>query len=712
MTSLQMNMKNTRNKDIFYATIGAAIGVIAFLLIHTAAPLDVTYDAYILDGYVERDIVQHYTGWLFYRQAPLSFPLGVAPAMGAAVTFTDSIPLFSIPLRFIEALLPPVFQFFGWFSLISYGAMGSAAALLLNLFMPQGKRGAACTFLGTCLFVTYPIMVERTFRHTSLTAQCLIVFALYIYFSNAKFGYKNRLAYTALCVISACVHPYFAPMVFAVLFADLAQNTLAQKSIKTAINSALFLCFNIGITLITLFCIGALFGNATGDLNILYGYFTMNLNSVYNPLSLGHGGELVWSRFILPRAQGYGTYDGFNYMGFGVLAFMAAAVIGTLITFCKDFYCNLKGNTSADKKQSGLVCKVVKAAGNTGVFIRINRHIALLLVCVILTLFALTNKVILGNLVIFEVPLPSLILELANNFRSSGRMFWPVNYLVLTGVVVFFARVRLPKICVSKAQILKTANKYIGAALVFALVALQIADISPALMQKRDAFVNPQAEFETPLKSTAWQTFAENYGHIVALDPTLSNGLYLALYTAQNSMTTTDSFTSRIDVGERNEEIAREIELLKSGQAADDTIYITTDGFVFSQLADEILAADDEMMCMVVDDNFYVILRAKDSVRQELVSADNIAIYPDIALKTAIYTDPAWENGVLREDKSTVCFYNNDLYNKTILNMEYITLGDEEYAILDVDTGDEGWIIVTLDIEDATILIGEELGAH
>ena len=57
------------------------LGAIAFLLINTGASLNVMNDNWIRSGYVEKDIIQHYTGWLFYRQSPVSFPLGMSSAI-------------------------------------------------------------------------------------------------------------------------------------------------------------------------------------------------------------------------------------------------------------------------------------------------------------------------------------------------------------------------------------------------------------------------------------------------------------------------------------------------------------------------------------------------------------------------------------------------------------------------------------------------------
>lgn len=83
-------------QNILYAALG--IGV--FLLIYGPASLDVTYDGWILNGYVETDIVQRYAGWLAYRNAdsffPLTFSSLISFPFGDYTSLADSIPLAEI----------------------------------------------------------------------------------------------------------------------------------------------------------------------------------------------------------------------------------------------------------------------------------------------------------------------------------------------------------------------------------------------------------------------------------------------------------------------------------------------------------------------------------------------------------------------------------------------------------------------------------------
>ncbi len=111
-----LNHKLSRKTQLFL--LGAPAGVAAFLLVHATAPLDVANDAFCRGGYIEKDIQQHYAGWLFLpRQLP-GWPLCIARGINypdrLSVAYTDSIPLLAALLcRQLAAALVanvPVFR--------------------------------------------------------------------------------------------------------------------------------------------------------------------------------------------------------------------------------------------------------------------------------------------------------------------------------------------------------------------------------------------------------------------------------------------------------------------------------------------------------------------------------------------------------------------------------------------------------------------------
>ena len=105
-------IQSSRKTQMF--VLGALLGAAVFLLVYGIAPLDVANDAFCRGGYVEKDIQQHYAGWLFYRDSTLRWPLGVSPAVnapsGVSVAYTDSIPLLAVLCRPLAALCGGTFQ--------------------------------------------------------------------------------------------------------------------------------------------------------------------------------------------------------------------------------------------------------------------------------------------------------------------------------------------------------------------------------------------------------------------------------------------------------------------------------------------------------------------------------------------------------------------------------------------------------------------------
>ena len=129
----------TKQRKLVVIIICALIGSLAFLLVNTSVSLDCTDDSWINRGYVERDIIQHYTGWLCYRDSHISIPFGVSENIsyptGGSIVFSDSIPIMSVFFGLFSEILPETFQFFGIYTLFCYILMGVSSSLLLSIFL-------------------------------------------------------------------------------------------------------------------------------------------------------------------------------------------------------------------------------------------------------------------------------------------------------------------------------------------------------------------------------------------------------------------------------------------------------------------------------------------------------------------------------------------------------------------------------------------------
>src|SRR5208337_480763 len=135
--------------------------------------------------------------------------------------------------------------------------------------------------------------------------------------------------------------------------------------------------------------------SASGD---GFGYFSMNLLSPLWPQRSG-----LFPGFYGLLTGPDGQYEGFNYLGAGVLLLVVVAV----------------------------------AASRRFIPLMLRQHLVLFVTLVYITMFAISNVVFIGSHEVLYIPLPGVLQFVAGIFRSSGRMFWPCAYaLALFGLVL------------------------------------------------------------------------------------------------------------------------------------------------------------------------------------------------------------------------------------------------------------------------------------
>lgn len=648
-----------RRRDRLLFLGGGLLGALAFILVLGLTPLDVTNDVFCRGGFIEKDIQQHYAGWLFYRQSSLGFPLCIAKNInwpqGLSIAYTDSIPLFAALFRLLSAFLPATFQYFGGFTFLCLILQGAFGARLLGLF----SKGLAAPLIGDVLFVFSPVLWERVLRHTSLAAQFFVVAALYYYFLGRR---QNRFAFAELFILnilSISIHPYFVPMTYAVTLA-----LLVGYAVRTRrwLHPALWLAADLGLTVAAGWALGLFYGDATGGSEALYGYFSMNLNSLWNPAGVG---GVDWSLFLPMQNQTGGNYDAFAYLGAGVLAVLALGLVAALL-----------------QKQLHPMRLL-------------RRHWPLALVCLVLTLFAVSHVITANGATLAVLPLPDAAIKLCSVFRSGGRMFWPAYYLLFC--TAFALTQRLPK---GQKSCLVLAGM---------LAAVQLADLSPGLYQRHEAFAQTQTSSASPadLTSDFWQQAAGRYDVLASMDGIQHDALHLALYAADLGMATTDPFAARFDATALAQQREAWLEQLARGETDAATLYLFADEGTFLQAVEPVSGGD--AWCGRIDGaagSWYVIAPGMAGCVLDDACVPYNDAYP---LRLADYTDALWNRGVLDSTKQTVCFADAPFTRRKLENAAALYADGTEYAILAVDDSDPGWLMVTLDIEDATVLWDKEL---
>lgn len=513
--------------------VAAILGVIAFLVLYGLTPLDVTNDNWLMAGYDEADILQHYAGWLAFRDSEWAFPLGLASKMargdGTIISYTDSVPLAAIFFKIFRNILPQTFQYFGIYTLVCYILQALAGFLILKF----KTKDVCCSLLGDIFICFAPILLERAFRHTALGSQWLVLFAIYIYCKHRyEPSYLSYLYVMMLEMLAVGIHPYFLPMVACFGLLCCIQDISAKKYLSIILyTGTLTATYGFG------YVIGVL-GHGIGISRWGYGYYSMNLNAIINPTSYG---GYAWSAFLKIQPQILGNYDGFNYLGLGVI--FGIVLLGTVLLL------------SEKEIEWGGIWR------NNG---------SLIVVCVLLTLFAVSNVVTYNDRILLEVPLSDLLMTVCGIFRASSRLFYPVYYLMIIALVSGLWSV-CNGVSSGKTKIL----------LMF-LVGIQLFDIHHCVIQKHQMMAE-RRDYADEIITDDLLAKVGDHADALLLDSFAGNSRILAIWAFKHHM---DTYYTMANSGTypRSAETASAL-IEKSRQTGDigRNVIVTTDQNVAEQ---------------------------------------------------------------------------------------------------------------------------------
>ena len=553
-----------QNKKIAAALLGALAGVLIFLWVYGIAPLDVANDAWILNGYDEWDVQQHYAGWLLFRNSHWGFPLGLADTIavpdGTVISYTDSLPWVSIFLKAMRGFLPADFQWFGWYVLVCFALQGAAGSLL-----SVRRTGLGASVVGGALFACLPTLWERAFRHTALASHWLYLFALYAYLeyrtslagcSPEKRKHRFPWEFALFSFLAVGIHPYFLPLV---MVCALLAAVDCFRSTRQGASALLIFGAPLASALLGGLLCGAL-GSGVSASREGYGVFSMNLNAAWNPSSRG---GYTWSRILPIQAQQGAQYDGFNYLGLGVLLLAALALVLAVV---------LQGDAAAWWKRNG----------------------TLFAACVFLTLFAASNKISFGSWSV-EIPLPQELVSLCGIFRSSGRMFYLVGACIL-----LFGIYQVPETVVrfGVPRIMETA--------VLALVlAVQIWDLSAVAAEKREAFV--QTVGPSVVSAPETQTLGVGHRTLLAAGELREDRLRpLAILAGKQGLSTNLAIAVSGSYPQAAALMGETAETLDRGLYDSSVVYVTTDGGQF-ECWQSLFAGNPDVTLFVADSCYFLV---------------------------------------------------------------------------------------------------------
>lgn len=373
-----------------------------FILIYGTRVLNPGYVDWIFGS--NADLIQHYVGFESFRFGDWMFPVGLTDAtsypLGISVIYTDSIPIMALFFKLVSFILPKTFQYFGIYGMLLFVLQGLVVAKIVRKFTDSWMN----IIIVSILFVLVPSMIFRVFYHTALASHWLLLLgfmSLFLYddFKNSKNIY---LFWGGIAFLVSTIHIYYLLMCGIILIGYCLLDFLNTKNIK---RSFLLVLVYLLVSSITIFLFGG-FNNYVENDSFGFGVFSYNLNGLIN--SQG------WSSALGALPMMEGQYEGFSYLGLGVILLILIAIVLVAIWFFSDTKDILKYK---------------------------NLGISLGMISVVSLVLALSNKVYLGDKLLFTWKLPDFILDIWGVFRSTGRLIWPVIYiLMLVSVIVILKR--------------------------------------------------------------------------------------------------------------------------------------------------------------------------------------------------------------------------------------------------------------------------------
>jgi hypothetical protein len=422
------------------------------------------------------DPAMNLIGWMFFRNAPIfQQPFGAnwqyGMELSSSTVYSDSISILAFPFKLIKAWLPEQFQYFGLWIFISYLLQGFFAWKLLGR-LTKDKDGPWRRTAATAFFLIAPMFVWRIHWHLALGSHWLILAAFYLYFSSGL----RAGSWIILLIVASLVTPIILAMDLIIFGAALARQYFnselrlgtAIKTVAVALLLLLFVMWEAGYFMVS--DVGS-----TG-----FGAYRTSLLGFVDPAVGELKGQNSWSYLLPDQPQSYGNYEGFCFLGTGMIILAIVTCGGILLSGIRE--------------------------------IKWKPLWPIILLFAFSVLFALSNNVGIGPNILVHYNVPFVIERLISPFRASGRFIWLAYYLLMAGILVY---------------VLKKFSRTTAVALLCACLVLQIADSWKAFKQNLAAYeYNYQPVL---LGSTFWQTAAQKYSRILYIPPAYATTNFVQL---------------------------------------------------------------------------------------------------------------------------------------------------------------------------------------
>ncbi len=383
------------------------------------------------------DVTQYIAGFNAYFHSPLSFPLLAFDTfnypVGTRATFVDIIPIYSLLLKLVLPSGMAPFNPFGYWVALAFILQSVGGWWILRELNVRSWSTLVCC---TVLLVCFPALMARL-GHISLMSHWILLVSIALYIRSNRLRQFATLGWTLILVMSINVHAYLFVMALMIYLCS-ALSSLDKLTRHSALRII------IPFVVLILVMAAALLPMPVGQVSPEwgFGYYSMNLLA---PIT---GGSYV----TIPDAMMPGQYEGFNYLGLGVIASFVYALI--------------------QLRREG--------------WATVRRHRYLAIVLALFACYALSDSIYLGTRQIAVLNYPDFMKVLTSQFRASGRFFWPVGYII----VIF-----------SLLTLYRTLPRKVLIPVMLALLVVQVSDLK---MQRSNFKAGLNRPYTPLMTQTAW----------------------------------------------------------------------------------------------------------------------------------------------------------------------------------------------------------------
>ena len=465
------------------------------------------------------DLIGYQDAWNFFKNDEWRFPIGKLPNygidIGNSIVYADIIPLFAIIFKTFKNFLFENFQYYSLWILLSIFLQGYLSFLIIQKF----TKNFSYSLIGSIFFILSPVFINRLGIHIALASHWLILLALYIETLSVNKNYLRLLniilsitIHFSLTIIITIIHYIF----------KLNELMIKEKRIRFFIDSIFLLL----ISLTTMYLLGYFEIPPYDGLGGGYGYFAFNLNSFFNPLNKINNLNNSWS-ILLPALEfPKGHYEGFAYLGLsGILFFLF---------FLLSFFVKKNGFIFYKKK--------------------------IFFISIIFLTLATTHQIYFSENLLISFSLNNYIYGLLGIFRASGRMIWPLYYLIFfTGIIFIFKNFTQTKSIIILAV----------------LLLIQISDLSPGFS---NFYKGKIYQYNHTLKDEIWSILPNHYENVRVLERKNNSDLFKMMpdYLGRNNFKRTDIFNAaRVDREKLKEGSYFTTKEFSEGYIDDKSFYLT-----------------------------------------------------------------------------------------------------------------------------------------